>query len=1102
MTTTTTTKEIFKEIWSIKNDDVRADRMEKLAEQDEELAAKIKTLLRYSTQFQTVLDDPLIFLHSATTGNQNARYSVTSELAKGGMGVIYTAYDSQMRRDVVLKCLQLKHRNNFQAVQRFYNEAHITGNLQHPGIAPVYELGELEDGRPFYCMKLVEGETLAQFLSDRGSPVERKTQSLNFFLQICQTMAFAHERGVIHRDLKPSNIMVGKHGQTQIMDWGVAKSLVAEDVSTGVPEINATQLSRADGTLHFESGITEGDHSEHSDQSDLTRHGQIIGTPGYMPPEQALGRNELVGKQSDVYALGVMLFEILAGAMPARPESRSSDQIELALSDRNQQLLNSNADLEMADLARSCLQQNPADRPVDADAVAQVMLGYFASRETAARAAQIELEKELTRNEEARKRRFSFAICVAACLGLLVAGIAGTTIGFYKENEARAFADTKAEDARIARDLAVNAKIAADNSKTQAENRLKQLTKVNTILGTIFENLHPHKNLNSGKQLADLLVRNLDQAAQQLEGDPIGAPDVIASLQTKIGNCYHGFGLNKKAIPLLEKADHFTMSEYGIGDETARNIRGRLADALSADNQPKKANSLYMDLQEFYIRSNKTDSKTFFRIQCKLATNYLQVGQKQKALELVEAYSEGGLERVGIEYGMHMAQIYNLNEMPEKAIEVLNFVLSEVEKSSTGNRIVAGKSTRKTARKETAQMLLANAYLQLNQQRKALPILEKLSHTFDIRFGNSPSSRSYIVSLSLARSMQGVGRYHDSIEQFRKFFQLTKTKNCFDEHKTSALYWLVEAYLKTGDLQKALSATNTVRHNQKAMYRAGHWKNLLSAERLADIYLLINQPEKAKEFLEIAFPKNQKIKGDSQTLRVARKRFKLAILTAYRDGLETISDELKIVNGLLGEIDEQEFNVYPIYFDNLEPKIWLAESLALQGDEGAVHVIEEIESKIKERIADLDGLIVPAQQLYRVCVARYMIKPDETLIEQLTVLIGILESTRLEGAQSHLLEETKSLLGMTYLKLGETGKAKELLESSFRTLRPIADPTPQTRLATIDAGKRLAHFYLVNDAGDDAERISDSIKAIESSTEHVPAFSRSLIDRTLTTDSM
>jgi len=428
-----TVKELFKEIWSIGDVDVRTERVDELAEQNEELAEEIKALLRYSDRFQAVIDDPLIFLNSPTAKQQAVRYSVKSELAKGGMGVIYTAYDSQMRRDVVLKCLQLKHRNNFQAVQRFYSEAHITGQLQHPGIAPVYELGELEDGRPFYCMKLVEGITLAEFLADRGSPEIDKTRSLSFFLQICQTMAFAHEREMIHRDLKPSNIMVGNHGQTQIMDWGVAKSVAVNGVSTDLIDIDSTHLSRADGTLHFEAGRAESDPPDMT----LTLHGQIIGTPGYMSPEQAAGKNDLVSRQSDVYSLGAILFEILTGRTPAKTEGLSAEQLESALNERDQLLLYSNADLEMADLARSCLRQEPTDRPADAGAVAQTMLTYFASRETAARAAQIRLEKELTRSEESRKRRFTTTVCLAACLGILVAGIAGTSIGFYKESEAR-----------------------------------------------------------------------------------------------------------------------------------------------------------------------------------------------------------------------------------------------------------------------------------------------------------------------------------------------------------------------------------------------------------------------------------------------------------------------------------------------------------------------------------------------------------------------------------------------------------------------------------------------------------------------------------------
>ena len=1097
-----TDEQIFKEIWSIEDADVRADRMSQLAEQDTGLAARIRTLLRYSDQCQSVFDDPLIVVKTQTEGQKAARYSIQGELARGGMGVIYTAYDSQMRRNVVLKCLQLKHRDNFQASQRFYNEAHIAGQLQHPGIAPVYELGELEDGRPFYCMKLVEGKTLAQFLSDRCSLVEKKVQSLNFFLQICQTMAFAHERGIIHRDLKPSNIMVGKHGQTLIMDWGVAKSLVANDVSATVAEIKPAQLSRADGTLCLESCVAEEDHAEkdHLDSSDLTRHGQIVGTPGYMPPEQAAGQNALVGKQSDVYALGVMLFEILTRTTPARIDGRSPDEFESASNDRNRLLLDSNADLEMADLARSCLQQKPADRPRDADAVAQVMLAYFASRETAVHAAQIELEKELTRNEEARKRRFLFAICIAACLGLLVAGVAGTTIGFYKEHQARAFADAQAEDARAAKDLAVNAKIVADDSKAKAEARLAQLTKVNEILGAVFENLHPHKSARSGKPLIDLLVKNLDQAAKELEGDSIGAPDVIASFQTKIGNCYHAFGFHEKAVPLFEKVDRFNMAEYGLGHEKTINARCRLADSLVADNQTDRANALYLELQEFHTRSKTTDTQEFFRIQCKLAANYLAMDEKKKALELIETYSKRGLEILGVEYGQHMAQIYNFNHMPDKAIEALNLVLSKME-SSEGN---VGRVNQSDPDVETAQMLLARSYLRLNQHRKALPILEKLSLDFEARYGNSPCSKSYIVSLSLAKALQGVGRYRDSIKQLNNFLSLTKAKSsCLHAERVFARYWLVEAYLKTGDFSKALGIAIKIYRAEVATHGRGHFKSSLSAEKLADIYLLLNQPSRAKALLDVAFIKNDHdLPEDAEGAPLERKKFKLAMVAANRGERSVANSKLKTSEAFFSNMEDKAFNVYPMFFDGLEPKIWLAESLALEGDKDAIPLIEDFESSIKKRSARLDELISQAQRLHRACVARYVIDPNETLVLRLKELIEILKFEHLEGAQAHLLEEAKSLLGMAYLNLGKTDEAKRQLESSFVALRSILDPSPQTNQAIIDAGKRLAHFYSLNNASEDAKRILDTIKVIEPNTNHTPAFSRALIDRTLTTDSM
>ncbi len=150
----------------------------------------------------------------------DSRYQLAGEIARGGMGAIIKGRDVDLGRDLAIKVLLDAHKDKPEVVQRFIEEAQIGGQLQHPGIVPVYELGQFGDQRPFFSMKLVKGETLAGLLSARKSPTADRAKYLGIFEHVCQTMAYAHSRGVIHRDLKPANIMVGAFGEVQVMDWG------------------------------------------------------------------------------------------------------------------------------------------------------------------------------------------------------------------------------------------------------------------------------------------------------------------------------------------------------------------------------------------------------------------------------------------------------------------------------------------------------------------------------------------------------------------------------------------------------------------------------------------------------------------------------------------------------------------------------------------------------------------------------------------------------------------------------------------------------------------------------------------------------------------
>ena len=171
------------------------------------------------------LEPPIATRGGPSADGSAGRYQLLGEIARGGMGAVLKGHDPELNRDLALKVLLEQHRGRADLFDRFVEEAQICGQLQHPGVVPVYELGRLPDRRPFFAMKLVKGQTLATLLARRSSPGDDLPRFLSIFEAVCRTVAYAHARGVIHRDLKPSNVMVGGFGEVQVMDWGLAKVL-------------------------------------------------------------------------------------------------------------------------------------------------------------------------------------------------------------------------------------------------------------------------------------------------------------------------------------------------------------------------------------------------------------------------------------------------------------------------------------------------------------------------------------------------------------------------------------------------------------------------------------------------------------------------------------------------------------------------------------------------------------------------------------------------------------------------------------------------------------------------------------------------------------
>jgi len=456
--------------------------------------------------------------------SEGGRFRLLRHHARGGIGVVFVALDSELHREVALKQIQPQHADDPTSRARFLIEAEVTGRLEHPGIVPVYGLGTSDRGRPFYAMRFVRGQSLKEAVesfhqADRRpgrDPAERTLalrQLLGRFIDVCNAIAYAHSRGVIHRDLKPANILLGPYGETLVVDWGLAK-VVGRDDPTPQPAAEMTLRPTAP------AGSSE------------TMAGTAIGTPMYMSPEQAEGRLAQIGPASDLYGLGGTLYCVLTG----RPALEDLDVDEILARVKRGEItppsqVNPRVPAALEAIVLKAMALRPSDRYPSAHVLAEEVERWLADEPVAAwREPLWERARRWM-----RRRRTTVAALAATVLASTV-GLAAVLVV-----QTRANASLKSANLHLAaanqRASDANRDLLLANTRERARFDLS-LEAIKTFHGGVSEDLLLKEKQFDG--LRTRLLRGATDFYHRLEGMLEGQADRRS--RAALGQAYHDIG--------------------------------------------------------------------------------------------------------------------------------------------------------------------------------------------------------------------------------------------------------------------------------------------------------------------------------------------------------------------------------------------------------------------------------------------------------------------------------------------------------------------------------------------------------------------------------
>ena len=486
--------------------------------------------------------------HSTSAGT---RFRIVRPHAKGGLGEVFVALDTELNRDVAVKEIQDDFADDPHYRARFKFEAEVTGGLEHPGIVPVYGLGHTADGRPYYAMRFIKGHSLKDAIlrfheaekqpgRDPGQSTLELRELLGRFIDVCDAVAYAHSRNVLHRDLKPGNIMLGKYGETLVVDWGLAKAL-------DEPETEG-RIERSELPLKPQSGSA----------LEPTLSGSVVGTPAYMSPEQVDPRFGTLGVRSDAYCLGATLYHLLTGHAPCEAEDRGHIyQKVLAGEIPPPRSLNSRVAPALEAICLKAIARQPVDRYDSAEALKRDIERWLADEPVTAWREPFTIRVRRWARHNRTKVTAAAAALLAGAIGLAAVAVVQANANGVLRKEKKATQD--------ALEL-------SEESRKRAEAVLTFLK------DDVLAAARPEGE--SGGLGVDVTVRKAVTVAESKIGRAFrNQPVVEAELRETLGVTYFYLGEPSLAIPQFERALELFRTNLGPDHPTTLAGQSKLAEA-------------------------------------------------------------------------------------------------------------------------------------------------------------------------------------------------------------------------------------------------------------------------------------------------------------------------------------------------------------------------------------------------------------------------------------------------------------------------------------------------------------------------------------------